>query len=227
MTKPSHPWIKKRPCIVCGANLPANATKCNACQSFQDIRRHFAFPATVFSLLVAVVGVASAVFSAYFYVRDYHSQTAFKVTGSDRNVLYVKVWNTGRKPSKLLSYTLRFGSLPIGDATLEIIKPDQQEAKSVIMPGQPVKVGLWVPHELELYDSGTLRRYSKDEIRALLKDDRYKTMPLTLVVNVEESNDSSDWHPVNIVIPMRSFHARSDTFPGDWASEFLLASMSG
>jgi len=205
-------------CNVCGERMLPKAVFCNQCKSYQQTwRRVFANFALTTSLILAAFAVGSAVSSAFFYIRDYHSDTRFKVASAEKNVLYLNVWNTGNKQSTLLHYHLRFGRIDINDVDLDLTRGDRQDAKNVIASGKPVKLGLWAPHDLVLTSSWTGREYEKAEIEHLLSDKN-----LRLEIEVEESDDPSREHLCGL-IPARLFHTKSDEFAADRISDFIYA----
>ena len=57
--------------------------------------------AGVGSQVTMLIGVITAIVSAYFYFSTYHSETHFNFATADADLIYVKVWNTGHKPSVL------------------------------------------------------------------------------------------------------------------------------
>jgi hypothetical protein len=198
-------------CVICKQRIPDGAQRCNECDAYQNWRSHFPFITTVLSLILAMIAVSSAVVPAAFYLADRNSDTQLRVTGASEDQIFVKVWNAGKKPSNLASYHLRFnGRMPINETTLHPSDKDQESAKSVIAPGGAVEIKLEAPVEgLE-----TLPPYENADIGKLIAN-----QPVTLRINVEESNDPRPglccW------IARRDSHPREHTFPAQLISRFI------
>ena len=211
--------FKMIPCAVCKKPIPSGADRCNECETYQGWRRHFPVSATVLSLLLAFFGVLSAVFAAASNFIDRESSTRVKVTSADDVYLYLKVWNTGRKPSTLIGYRLSFDGLPIQSAELHLSKEDVKDAKNVITPGPPVKLTLSVDQLIGAQKADKRLRYSVQEIQKQLAKQR-----LTLEIYVEESNDPSSGFPC--FCRRRLYHTRVDTFTADRVAKFIIGRMS-
>lgn len=206
-------------CHICAEPMLKGATRCNACGTYQNrLRRHFPTITTISTLIGGFVIVCSAVIPAILYVSDYHSHTAFKVAAVNGRFLYVKVWNSGRKPSAIVGYQLKFGHLPIETVSLDLSDDDQQEGRNVIVSGSPVKIALTIG-KLELREPGHPKHvYSRQNIKELLKDQL-----LTLELQVEESHNSPV--PGFFRRSPKRFESRVDTFPAASIVEFLMNRM--
>ena len=212
-------------CVNCRERMLRGAKYCVSCKSYQDkLRRHFPTITTISTLIGGFIVVCSALVSVTLYVADYHSHTAFRVTGVNGRFLYLKVWNSGRRPSMVVGYHLKFGNLPIEQVSLDLSDADQQEGRSVIGLGEPIKIALTIP-KLELFKPAQPHQahqiYNPVEVRKLIDNHL-----LTLQMDVEESNDSSTptfcgcwWHS--------PFHTRTDTFRADRITEFIANRMAG
>jgi hypothetical protein len=176
-----------RYCRICTEPMPTLSVRCGACQAFRGWRRIFPVSTTVLPMMVALCAVISNMFTAGSYLSDHESHTSFKVTSIDAKVLHLKVWNTGRKPSRLVGYRLRvFGQLMIDDATL-----DQADGDAVIQPGNSANVGVTVKELLRSrLGPGSEERHTKDEIKAQLAD---PTKPLMLQVEVDVEESGRLW----------------------------------
>jgi hypothetical protein len=111
---------------------------------------------------------------------------------ADSAHIYAQVWNTGGKPSELMSYWLKFGRLPVGggeSATVNEaeLRPSRIYAvkdANIIEPGSKVTIALFLDELSGLPKPGRPERYNVDEISNQLGDD-----PVTLEICVKESND--------------------------------------
>jgi hypothetical protein len=132
---------------------------------------------------IAVIGSAAL----YLYNHFAHTTTRFSVMGADGNAIILKVSSSGPTSgtATLSGYQLKFGDLPIEDATLELIKGD--EGKAVVAPGRAQFLHLTVsglrgrcrtPQMNGLPD-----RYSKKEIES-----QVSTSVLKLTISIRESN---------------------------------------
>ncbi len=165
------------------------AVRCNACGSYRKWRRYVNFSTAVPTLLLGILGaIVTAVLPLWTIFKERNSNTVIKVTGSDDAQIYVKAWNTGRQPSALIRYRLKFDQLRSAEgkeATLEL-SDEQQRTHSVIEPKEkPVTLNLSVPRLRDLL----LSQYSTDEIRAHLQERPWKDIPVTLEIDVQESHD--------------------------------------
>jgi predicted nucleic acid-binding Zn ribbon protein len=225
-------------CINCGKLIPLGAPFCSECQLYTTGKRHFSAVAIPVALLAGIIGVVSAVLPAVSYFLERDSHTRFKVTSSDKDHVVLKAWNTGRKPSTLLSYRLIFNGLPDKEMTLDLSHSDKLEAKNVIAPGAPVRIALTNPLPAMIPESRRGKQYLASEIDELRKKP-LSDLTMTLEIDVEESNDPVGsgylWVPVapggltggvswNLLWP-RLFHTRSDAFPGDRIQEFIEQKM--
>jgi len=138
------------------------------------------------------------------------SQTSFKVTSADAKFLRLKVWNSGHKPSRLISYRLTFpGRLMIENARL-----DQTDGDSVIEPGSS-NVILTVKELLPSCKPGRKNRFTKEDIESLLNR-RDQTLLVKVEVEVQESGHLLELtaHPFNVQL--------QDEPPADLVKNFIL-----
>ena len=206
-------------CSNCKKRLPSDASFCNECKTYQDFRQHFTIGATLLSLVIAGIAVVSGVRSAGTYLSERDSHTKFKVTSSDGLRIYLKVWNTGRQPSMLVGYHLRFaGNPPIHDVTLQLSSENVVAASNVIPAGQPVKIGLAMTgsESLQIISTAKNAPDTKEKLSMLIG-----SQPVVLDVDVEESDDPSEGF-CRCNKP-RLFHTRRDTFPADRIRTFLVS----
>lgn len=199
-------------CKNCGKRIPAGAAFCTKCNLYQNKRKHLHVFDTVFRLILAFFAVLSGVFSAAAYLYDRNSDTRFWVTNADANVVHLKVLNTGRKPSRLVGYRLKFiGPRLISDSTLY-----QVEGDNVIGIGAPVTVGLSLD---ELSRSRKLidnkQRYLKTDVKNLLAKDG-EIWLVRVEVDIEESGHF--WEPFSSPFVVQ----RSDTVPATQLAKFII-----
>jgi hypothetical protein len=195
--------------------MPDGAGRCNECSTYQGKRRHLPFIAAVALFVSSLYGLISGGCSGFSYLMDRNSDTKFKVTSSDEQRVYLRVWNTGRKPSTLVGFRLVFDDMPGKEATLELSDKDQPEATNVIASGSPVKIGLSIPMTESIPAAQRGKQYTDKERNSLLVS-RWIDRPLTLEVDVEESDD-----PCCFGFAWRSHHTRSDRFPAVRISRFI------
>jgi hypothetical protein len=205
-------------CAVCKKAMPKAAKRCTKCSSFQGVAKDVLFYGSLATLLF---GLISGGVSGFSYVADRNSDTKFKVTSSDERRVYLKVWNTGRKPSTLVGYRLIFDKTPNKEAMLDLSDKDQPDATNVIAPGNFVKIGLTLPLEETIPASRKRNQYTDKERRELLPSP-WVEQPLKLEIDVEESND-----PCCLGIPIRLYHTHTDKFPAGRISRFIIGSMGG
>jgi hypothetical protein len=138
------------------------------------------------------------------------SQTAFEVTSADSEFLRLKVWNTGHKPSRLISYRLRFPpQLMIEDARL-----DQVDGDTVIDPGS-ASVALTVKELLRSCKPGDKKRFLKRDIETLLRK-RDSSLAVEVEVEIQESGHLLEMTPHPFIVP------RKDKPAADLVKNFLL-----
>ena len=204
--------------------MPRGAARCNECTSYQRWRRHVQFWAAFFLAIGGLFTLISGGWSAAVYVLDRYSDTRFKVTSSDNLRIYLRVWNTGRRPSTLVGYRLRFADAPGKALELDLSDKDQPEATNVISPGNPVKVSLARSLASTIPAASRGKQYTEQELQTLLHDPKlpWVDRPLTLEVDVEESSDP--WCPWNF---FRSHHTRTDRFPAGRIRQFIAKSLGG
>jgi hypothetical protein len=239
MSNPTPDEVPKpRLCVGCRNPLLAGATICSRCKEYQSCRRYFPVTATIIGLVGGLIGVIAAVVPAVSYFLDRDSHTRFKVTSSNENQVYLKVWNTGRKPSTLVGYRLIFDDLPGKEVMLGLDKVNKEAANNVISPGAPIKIGLTRPLPSTIPPSLALREYGDEEILKLLDGKPFTDLKLTLQVDVEESDDPG-WDPLGFILlrqlnwmgrfrwllAPRQYHTRRDQFRADRIEEFINGSI--
>jgi hypothetical protein len=173
-----------KPCTVCNQWMPKDATRCNACQSFQDHRRYVPTLTSVLPLLTAFASVCALALNQLTDYVNRNSSTSVIVARADANLLYVRASNTGRASSTLRRYTLDFGTkVPVETAPLELYGDDKLTSENVVAGGGQVNIRLlargFTPR---LRPDGT-GRFSPEEIKNALDVNQ-----VTLSVDVQESN---------------------------------------
>jgi hypothetical protein len=224
-------------CDLCGQLIPKSARRCNLCSAYQGGLQHLALVASLASV-VTLIGSIIAVFVAIepiaSYIHDLTSHTRFKLmraTGDmargEPALLHLNVWNTGRKPSAIVGYRLKLGTLPVDGLTFQDVQLERfpDDTNVIQQGGTPVPIRLRI-RELTLIQRGTGQPYAKDDLIELLKNEQVRKSRVILEVDVEESNDPRAGHYWNKIHP-RPFHKRSDTFPLENIATFIKGSMSG
>jgi len=201
-------------CESCGEPLLRGATFCSHCKLHQGWRRNVPIGATIVTLAFTIVGIVSGVMPALNYYFERNSETRFKVTSSNANRLYLKVWNTGRRPSTLVAYRLLFDDLPNRAIVLDLDTTTREAAMNVIAPGEPVKIGLTRPLTTGSY-SNQVDQFLADRIKSVIAGRLPEDIQMTLVLDVEESDDSSG----------ESYHTRRDRFSASRIREFIEGSI--
>ena len=192
-------------CNNCKKRIPMKAVFCNECKTYQGVRQYFNIAATVLSLMLASFAVINGVYLAATYLSDRNSHTRLKVTGAEQNLIYLKVWNTGRKPSTLVTYRLKFDGLPKAkELTLQQFnETSTPEAQNLILPGKdPVTISLGLPIRADLPEPQRSKQYSDDELGPLKKAPLGQ-ISAVLEVDVEESDDEG-------TTELRQDHFRAD-----------------
>jgi RNA polymerase subunit RPABC4/transcription elongation factor Spt4 len=187
------------PCINCRKLIPKGARLCSICKTYQPWWK-FVFEIAAALPVVAILALASGIWTAGTYLYDRNSHTDFKFVSANANVIFLAVWNTGQKPSAILGGRLHFAGLPIDDVDLLVPEVDVQEGTMVIKKGDGGRVALTVPPFQGLRNRG--QTYSKDDIQGLLT-----THQITLYLTVNESDG-------DIVRP-------HDTFTADRIQAFI------
>jgi len=208
-------------CDNCKKWMPLRAKFCNECKAYQSWRQYFNVGAIVLSLFGAFLGVSRTLHLAATYLSERDSHTKFKVTSADDRHVYLRVWNTGRKPSALVGYRLKFnGNPPLKDATLQLSDDDAAKAKNIVVSGRPAKIELTTSgtESLEILPNAGNEQNTKAKISTLLG-----SQTVLLEIDVEESDDPTAgfWH----WIEPRKFHTRSEAFPIDRIKSFVVWNM--
>jgi hypothetical protein len=205
---------KRLLCNSCGNVLPKGATFCAECKLYQDWRRHVPIYGTIVALCVGIIAAGTAVKGVWTYVSDYDSNTRFKVTSSDADHVYLKVWNTGHRPSTLVAYRLLFDESRENEVLLDLDTRTREAGNNVIDPGVPVKIGLTRALLTEPY-SNHVEQYRAERVKHALAGKLFNDVPMTLIVDVEESSDSSG----------ESHQERRDRFTANRIHEFIEGSI--
>ncbi|MGH7487943.1 MAG: hypothetical protein ACREMY_20435 [bacterium] len=187
--------------------MPAGARRCYACGTYQGMP-YLPVWTTVLTMLGGTITVATAVVSAWFFISDYRSHTEFKVARADQKFIYLKVWNTGRKPAALVGYRLRFDDIPDKEAVLKLRNDDEETAKNVISSGSPVDIVLRIPVWKTLPADELAKQFTATEVQAL--PHWASEQKMTLVIYVQESSDDAGEH-----------HTREDRFKSERVSAFI------
>ncbi len=174
---------ERRECLTCGESMPTSARYCNQCKSYRDWRRFIPITSVAYSGLSTLFAVLALFITHYANFQNRESKTSISFTGADASIVYIHVLNTGRKPSTLRAYRLKFDKLPIETARL-VLAGDGHEVKSVIPAGGEARIGLRVSG-LILRDDPTEKPYSAAEINQIVDAEQ-----VTLEIDVEESNGS-------------------------------------
>ncbi|WP_209428254.1 hypothetical protein [Pararhodobacter sp. SW119] len=86
-------------CIECRTSIPDDATKCTACGSYQDWRRHISTTTGLVGLAIGAIGIATALVSWEAPRRDYSSTTIEPAHPRSSSAFYVT--NDGTRPSRV------------------------------------------------------------------------------------------------------------------------------
>jgi hypothetical protein len=196
----------RRSCVVCRELLQVpGARRCNNCSTYQDrFWRHVPLIASA----APIVTVITAIVSVWFYFSEYHSDTHLKVATAESEVIYLKAWNTGRKPSVLLGARLVFDSVPDKQLTLGLAPEQVMSATNVIESDKPVMIELQQRIRESLPAAEKRKQYEPGDVQELRKD--LTTQWTTLYVDVQESSDDPGEH-----------HTRRDRFLADRISAFI------
>lgn len=207
-----HSYQDLKLCAVCKKAMPEKAERCNSCTAFQGPKKNLLFYAVAVTFISGIFTLISTGFTGLSYLVDRNSDTKFKATSNDTKVLHLKVWNTGRKPSRIVRYRLRFPrQLMLDDATL-----DQADGDAVIQPGNPVNVGVTVKEFVRSLRPGSKDdRYTKEEIKALLSDPK-QPLILQMEIDVEESGHLWNLSDHPFVVP------KTDKVSADRVKDFIL-----
>lgn len=175
--------LRRMECRTCGELMPMSARFCGKCKSYRDWRRFIPITSVVYSGLSTFFAVLALFITQYANFQNRESKTSISFTGADTSIVYVHVLNTGRKPSMLRAYRLKFDKLPIETARL-VLTGDGHEVKSVVPAGGETRIGLRV-YGFIPRDDLTKKQYSAAEINQIVDAEQ-----VTLEIDVEESNGS-------------------------------------
>jgi hypothetical protein len=107
---------ERKMCATCGALMPAPATKCTVCDTFQDWRRYLPFDATILALLTALVSVlATTVPVVVGWVSEGYSDMQVTYRDDVSGGIVVNAYNAGNIPGLINKISLY---VPFKDATL-------------------------------------------------------------------------------------------------------------
>ena len=165
-------------CATCQKPMPPGAKVCNECKSYRNLGLRYLFQAgAALTQFVAFLAIISNIILTSSLL-DRESHTRFKVAGvdSEGKYIYLKVWNSGKTPSALKGYRLRFGPYPQNPAVLALTTDDVRAAQNVVK-GEDIEMIKLV--------GGTLRFPGLKE--GVLP--RLRESDVTLEIDVEESND--------------------------------------
>jgi ribosomal protein L40E len=197
--------IDERLCKVCRQKMPVGALRCNGCGNYQNRLWRFVLVVVSFAPLLTFL---TAIVSVVFYFNEYSSHTHFKVATADNDIIYVKVWNTGRKPSALLGFRLVFDASRDKEARLTLNPVDMQNAINVIEQGAAVPIKLQLAIKRLLPPDDQSRQYVKADLADVIRNP--SAQKATLFIDVQESRDDAGEH-----------HTIVDRFSADRISEFI------
>jgi predicted nucleic acid-binding Zn ribbon protein len=193
-------------CVVCGKAMPPLSQYCSECKSYQGWwRRQFSVSPAIPALLTVLLGVVTTgLIPLFSWWMERNSYTIVKVTGADPNHIFMKVWNTGRRPSTLVAYRLKFDKYPKKEFVLDLSQEDKKNATNVIASGQPQRIMLTDPAWPQN------KPFTADEWRQLTSQ---SPVASSLEVDVRESDDIED--------EAAKIHTRHDHFNADLIAAFL------
>jgi RNA polymerase subunit RPABC4/transcription elongation factor Spt4 len=130
-----------KPCGICRELINFESNYCNACKSYQGYFRYVSLSQTMVALLATVLSLVLALIPQVDNFLRRESNTSFTVVGADGDAIYVRVMNSGRKPSIIRTCSLSIAGIkdPI---TLDLLNKDTHDAKNVIGPASEATVGL-------------------------------------------------------------------------------------
>lgn len=174
---------KIKECPTCAELMTSDAQHCNACHSYRDLRRFIPITSSVYSGLSTLFAVLALFITHYANFQNRESKTSISFTGADNRVIYVHVANSGRKPSTLRAYRLKFGDM-IETERLVLLTGDGRDISSVIPAEGEARIGLLVR------GLTPARKHPDKEARYKVAeiDPQLDAMQVTLEIEVEESN---------------------------------------
>jgi hypothetical protein len=130
-----------KPCRICRELINFDSKYCNTCKSYQGLFRYVSFSQTMVALMAAVLSLVLALIPQVDNFLRRESNTSFTVVGADGDAIYVRVMNSGRKPSIIRTCSLSVPGVkdPI---TLDLLNKDTHDAKNVIGSASEATVGL-------------------------------------------------------------------------------------
>ncbi len=223
------PDCKKSPvgqlCDVCGRRMPKDARICNTCKSYwKRSHRRLARAGTIVTAIGAIITALGAFVVVAVNVwtlasaldRHSHTHMKFLATKTDAAAIRAMVWNSGREASWILRSRLEFENPQVAPVALDLrccptTTGESCDTTNLIEAGHSVMACLKA-------DAITFRKpgkdgpaYVKNDALVLIRDHK-----VTLVVHVEESNDSGTFgkHP---------YHTLTATFDELQIRSFLEA----
>ena len=227
-------------CVACRSELPDGATICRECKTPQRSTASVIWERFLaIGKLASVITVITALLLGVQWWLERNSRTQITVFGSDDNHVYLSVTNTGRMRSRLLRYRLIFDDLPHKEKTLDLSNSDKLAAKSLIQPGkEAVNIGLttFLPDDIPV--PLRARQYGDDQLEKFLAGKRLTDLPMTLEIDVQESNDPGGTLWAFVVLQQfdrtgqssrfvapRQFHIRLDRFDAGRIGKFIDGSV--
>jgi hypothetical protein len=135
-------------CVNCKKRIPPQAKLCSVCKTYQRWWRVLSEFASAVPI-VAIIALASGIYTVYTYLVDRNSNIVLKVTGADTKYIYLEIWNTGRKAAAITGYRLKFENLsPNQTPEVTMAQPSSdntREVISVISPGKDPVIITLVP----------------------------------------------------------------------------------
>lgn len=130
-----------KPCRICRELINFDSKYCNTCKSYQGLFRYVSLSQTMVALLAAVLSLLLALIPQVDNFLRRESNTSFTVVGADSDAIYVRVMNSGRKPSIIRNCSLAIAGVK-DSITLDLLNKDTHDAKNVIGPASEATVGL-------------------------------------------------------------------------------------
>ena len=212
-------------CVVCGDEISPAAKYCKGCNSHQSPGWRIFFSATTPTIAwsTAFLAVFSAVISGGSRIRGRESQTGFKVTGANVGRIHIQAWNSGQKPSMLLSYRLEIDDKTKVDVSEDklILTPasrnkkqsaEEVEKRIIILKGPPQKIDLG---PITGFKATACRPSEKRPDCILRIRDQLRGTTFTLRVQVQESGRW--WNTTPHLVTKRD-----QKVPGDVIEDFFI-----
>lgn len=185
-------------CALCKEPIPRGAKVCKVCKAYQNSwPRRLLLAGTMAPQVVAVLAIVSNILLISTLL-DTESHTDFRVASADNTEIHLRIWNSGKKASSLLSFQLTFDDVDVGPVVL-MVNPDDEDKVSVIEPGNPITVLLNAPHtpDLQLHTKSGIALSPQD---ALVRIGNSKKMRMEVEIQESDgvrppvkSNPSEEW----------------------------------